>query len=131
MIDASGASRTVLFVDDEVSLVELANYVLGQAGWKLIPAYDGRKALAIFQRAHDDIDVVVLDLVIPGIPGPSVLEQMNRIDDTVPVIVATGMERDQVFKKLNGRTPHILTKPYNLSALSTSLENILVQSATM
>lgn len=130
MIDKAG--RTVLFVDDEVSLVELADYVLGQAGWKLIPAYNGLKALAIFKQAHQDIDVVVLDLTLPGIPGPSVLqEEMNRINDTVPVIVATGMEGDEVTRKVIERIPYILPKPYDFTSLASSLDEAIAQSAAM
>jgi len=119
----------VLFVDDEVSLVALARFALERAGWDLIPAHNGSEALEVFEAEHDTIDVVVLDLILPGISGDELLDRMAAIDDSVPVVIASGMEAHRIAEIIGQRALHFVHKPFSLMSLPASLNAALSRAA--
>ncbi len=119
----------VLFVDDEVSLVALARFALERAGWELIPAHNGAQALEIFEEQHDSLDVVVLDLILPGISGQELLDRMAAIDDSVPIVIASGMEAHRIAEIIGERTKHFVQKPFSLMSLPASLNAALSRAA--
>jgi two-component system, OmpR family, KDP operon response regulator KdpE len=85
------AAATVLVVDDEPAMVGALGALLGQAGYRIVAAYDGEQALRRF--AEDEVDVVLLDLAMPGIDGAEVCRRLRALSD-VPIIVVSG-ERDR------------------------------------
>lgn len=81
----------ILVVDDEPAMVGALGALLGQAGHRIIAAYDGEEAL---RRFHDDSpDLVLLDLSMPGMDGATVCRRIRDVADT-PIIVVSG-ERDR------------------------------------
>jgi DNA-binding response OmpR family regulator len=80
----------ILVVDDEPAMVGALGALLGQAGHRIIAAYDGEEALRRFR--DDDPDLVLLDLAMPGMDGATVCRRIRDVSDT-PVIVVSG-ERD-------------------------------------
>jgi DNA-binding response OmpR family regulator len=98
MTIASSAARSsdsaqplsILVVDDEPAMVGALGALLGQAGHRIIAAYDGEEALRRFQA--DAPDLVLLDLSMPGMDGATVCRRIREINDT-PLIVVSG-ERD-------------------------------------
>ena len=80
----------ILVVDDEPAMVGALGAVLGQAGHRIIAAYDGEEALRRFR--DDEPDLVLLDLAMPGMDGATVCRRIREVSDT-PVIVVSG-ERD-------------------------------------
>jgi len=94
--DEAGSSRTsdplkILVVDDEPAMVGALGALLGQAGHRIIAAYDGDEALRRFR--DDEPDLVLLDLAMPGLDGATVCKRIREVSDT-PIIVVSG-ERDQ------------------------------------
>ncbi len=126
-----GRRLRVLFVDDEASLVALARYTLERSGWDVVATHDGHEALAIFERDHNTIDVIVLDLILPDVSGDQLLDRMREIDDTVPVVVASGLAAERVADLLGRRIAHFVHKPYSLVALPYSLNEALHQAAAV
>ncbi len=90
MFDDRGG-LTILVVDDEPAMVGALGALLGQAGHRIIAAYDGDEALRRFRS--DPVDVVLLDLAMPGLDGADVCRQLRAHSDT-PIIVVSG-ERDR------------------------------------
>jgi two-component system KDP operon response regulator KdpE len=80
----------ILVVDDEPAMVGALGALLGQAGHRIIAAYDGEEALRRFR--DDEPDLVLLDLAMPGMDGATVCRRIRDLSDT-PVIVVSG-ERD-------------------------------------
>ena len=80
----------ILVVDDEPAMVGALGALLGQAGHRIIAAYDGDEALRRFR--DDEPDLVLLDLAMPGMDGATVCRRIRDSSDT-PVIVVSG-ERD-------------------------------------
>jgi two-component system response regulator RegX3 len=90
-MEQSVTGQTVLVVDDETAWVGALAAVLGQAGYRIVPAYDGPQALRRFQT--DAVDIVLLDLAMPGLDGAEVCRQIRAVSD-VPIIIVSG-ERDR------------------------------------
>ncbi|HEY7599984.1 MAG TPA: response regulator transcription factor [Candidatus Limnocylindrales bacterium] len=82
---------TILVVDDEPAMVGALGALLGQAGHRIVAAYDGEEALRRF--TEQQVDLVLLDLAMPGVDGAAVCRRMRAQADT-PIIVVSG-ERDQ------------------------------------
>ncbi|MDP8905863.1 MAG: response regulator transcription factor [Chloroflexota bacterium] len=82
---------TVLVVDDETAWVGALGAVLGKAGHRIVPAYDGAEALRRFRA--EAVDAVLLDLAMPGLDGAEVCRQL-RAHSNVPIIIVSG-ERDR------------------------------------
>jgi two-component system response regulator RegX3 len=91
MLPKATDTLTVLVVDDETAWVGALGAVLGQAGYRIVPAYDGPQALRRFQT--DAVDIVLLDLAMPGLDGAEVCRQIRAVSD-VPIIIVSG-ERDR------------------------------------
>ena len=78
----------VLVIDDEEKMCEFLKLVLSQDGYKVLAASNGEQALDIM-RSKEDLDVIVTDLMMPGISGMDVLEEAKRLLPDTPVIAIT------------------------------------------
>jgi DNA-binding response OmpR family regulator len=86
-----GGGGAILVVDDEPAMVGALGALLGQAGYRIVAAYDGEEALRHFTESP--IDLVLLDLAMPGVDGAEVCRRI-RAESDVPIIVVSG-ERDR------------------------------------
>ncbi len=77
----------ILVVDDEPAMVGALGAILGQAGHRIVPAYDGQEALRRFRTEQPDL--VLLDLAMPGLDGAAVCRQIREESET-PVVVVSG-----------------------------------------
>ena len=90
-------NELILVVDDEPKIVKLAQDYLEQSGFKVLPAYDGKSAIAMTRQERPDL--VVLDLNLPGMDGIDVCRVLRR-DSDVPIIMLTA--RDGEADRLHG-----------------------------
>jgi phosphate regulon transcriptional regulator PhoB len=120
------AQKKILVVDDEKDIVELISYNLEQEGFAVIKAYDGQMAWERVKTAK--LDLVVLDLMIPGIHGLEVCKLIRRdaATETLPIIMLTA-KSDQVDKILGlelGADDYV-TKPFNIRELIARIRAVL------
>jgi two-component system cell cycle sensor histidine kinase/response regulator CckA len=87
---AMGGGETILLVDDEKALCNLGKQILGTAGYLVIVAGSGEEALQLFGDLGRGIDLVVLDLNMPGMGGLLCLQEMRRRNPAAKVIIASG-----------------------------------------
>jgi two-component system, OmpR family, alkaline phosphatase synthesis response regulator PhoP len=116
-------SRTILVVDDEPRIVELARDYLEHAGFRVITASDGPTALDSARR--DRPDLVVLDLGLPGLDGLDVTRELRR-DGSMPIVMVTA--RDDEVDKLLGLelgADDYLTKPFSPRELVARIKAVL------
>ncbi|MBI5833281.1 MAG: response regulator [Armatimonadetes bacterium] len=85
-----GHGRTVLVVDDEHDVAQVAQAVLQQAGCEVVIAEDGVEALSQLRRREGEVDVVLLDLTMPGMSGAEVLAEVHRLWPSLPVVMSSG-----------------------------------------
>ncbi len=118
--------RTILFVDDEEVLRLVAAEFLEVLGYHVLLAEDGKQALtAVAERGHE-IDLVLLDLMMPEMGGDEVLRILKEDYPAISVIVASGYSRQALQKNMSKRDyDGFLEKPYVLSHLGEEIERVL------
>ena len=114
----------VLVVEDEPDLREGLQHNLELEGFAVATAADGKQGLALSQR--QEFDLILLDLMLPGMPGLDVLRQLRESGKHVPVIIisAKGMDRDKVAGLELGADDYV-TKPFGLAELSARIRAVL------
>jgi two-component system response regulator RegX3 len=120
-----GAAR-VLIVEDEPSLAESIRYSLGREGFAVQVAADGRRALELFRE--DPHDLVILDLMLPGVPGLDVC-RIIRQESTIPIVMVTAKdsEADKVTGLELGADDYV-TKPFSMRELVSRIRANLRRS---
>jgi CheY-like chemotaxis protein len=94
---AGTRKQNVLLVDDEPAMQELGRELLEDGGYDVTIAANGLEALEIYREQHDRIDLVVLDLVMPGMDGGQTYSEMKKIDKDLKAFFCSGYISDQVF----------------------------------
>ncbi len=121
-----GNGQTVLLVDDEVSIRELAEIILSSHGYKVLVAEDGPTALALFAQQIGAVDVVVTDLAMPGMDGLMLVRTLRRMEPRLKIIVSTGRAEDTNDGELTAlKVDGLLTKPYTNRNLLLKLNHVL------
>ena len=114
----SGATRTILVVDDEPQLLRLIVRVLERAGFTVIQAADGDSAIERLVEHDADLRLVVLDVIIPPAGGKVVLEEIAKRKPGLPVILVSGDQlRDEMQALMNRVDAMFLRKPFAPKAL--------------
>ncbi len=116
-------NETILVVDDEPKIVQLARDYLEKSGFKVLTSGDGQQALAMARRERPDL--IVLDLMLPGMDGLDVCRAIRRESD-VPIIMLTARaeETDQLIGLELGADDYI-TKPFSPRALVARVRALL------
>jgi PAS domain S-box-containing protein len=113
---AATLNRTILVVDDEEIIREITSEVLRQSGYRVLTAESGEQGLSIY-RDNDHVDLVLLDLGMPGIGGEQCLEELLRMDERARVIITSGYSRHKLGQPGLDRIAGFLTKPYEYKTL--------------
>ncbi len=121
-----GNGETILVVDDEPAILQLAKEVLERKGYHLILAHTGEEALEQYRRHQQGVDLVILDLSMPGMGGKRCLEDLLELDPAVRVIIASGYaEKSRARKLMNLGALGFLAKPYRLEELLLEVRRVL------
>ena len=115
---ADRSAKHVLVVDDEKHVREVAGHLLSAAGYEVSRAEDGMDALAILARDPTAVDLVLLDMTMPGLDGLEVLERIRRVRPDLPVLLSSGYSRDKVGDVLSTDLAcGFIQKPYRRGEL--------------
>ena len=118
--DLPGGTETILVIDDDPSIRSLVDQVLCKYGYHLLLAEDGPKGLEFFQQTQ--VDMVLLDLSMPGMQGNEVLAELKALSTQVKVILFTGFAEDE--DELSG-APVIINKPFPIDDLVLKVRQVL------
>ena len=118
--------ETILLVDDETYIIDVGEMMLKGLGYQIITASCGKAALDIFAEKKDQIDLVILDLVMPDLSGEAVFHKLREIKPAIKVLFASGHYMGEQTRALleNGGSD-FLQKPFNLRQLSTKIRLML------
>ncbi|MDH3802377.1 MAG: PAS domain S-box protein, partial [Deltaproteobacteria bacterium] len=123
---ATGGNETILLVDDEEFIRELGVDVLGRAGYTVLTANNGENALELYRQERARIDLVILDLIMPGMGGSKCLEELLTIDPHTRVLIASGYSPDGPTKgALDRGAKGFVSKPYDTNQLLQLIREIL------
>jgi two-component system cell cycle sensor histidine kinase/response regulator CckA len=126
---AVGGNETILLVDDEEFIRELGVDVLGQAGYKVLTASNGEQALEVYRKEQTHIDLIILDLIMPGTGGSKCLEELLKIGPQARVLIASGYSPDASTKgALEAGAAAFINKPYDNKQLLKLVRKILDNS---
>jgi CheY-like chemotaxis protein len=119
---------TVLVVDDEEGVREVAERMLHEIGFDTMSAIDGREALEVMQRVGDRVRAVLLDLSMPRMGGQETLRHLRARRPQLPIIMMSGYTEQAVAPQVNGSGPGItvfLQKPFLAEDLIAALRPIV------
>jgi PAS domain S-box-containing protein len=121
-----GGKETVLLVDDETAIRELGERTLLMSGYKVLKASDGESALEIYQEEHEKIDLVILDLIMPGMGGRKCLEKILEINPRAKVMIASGYAPDGTSDNpVEKGAKALVPKPFNINQLLQAIRKVL------
>ncbi len=119
--------ETVLVVDDDAAVRQLARNVLTRAGYQVLAAADGEKAVHVYRLLHHQIALVILDSVMPRLSGRDTLEALARINPQVRVLFSTGYSTEQQTVETFSQVAGYLPKPYRAEDLVQKVREVLDQ----
>ena len=117
-------SRKILVVDDEELVRQLAQAILEDQGYQVVLATNGLEAVEAFTKESETITAVLLDLSMPGLSGEEVLRQLQNLRPSVPVVLSSGYDQDDVVTSIGAHTA-FLRKPYSPADLIKSLDSVI------
>jgi len=121
-----GGSETILLVDDEEFIRDLAVRILTKAGYRVIPVSNGKEALEAYQKWGTDIALVVVDLIMPEMGGKHCLEGLLALNPAVKVVVASGFSADDPTKDaIAVGAKAFVNKPYKIRQVLEVVRNVL------
>jgi CheY-like chemotaxis protein len=119
-------SRTVLVVDDEPEVLELATEILRRVGYSVLEAADGAAALEVARRHEGRIHLLVTDMVMPGMSGRDLAERLRALRDALPVLYISGYVQDASARAaLASEHSAFVAKPFTPELLTDRVRELL------
>lgn len=119
-------TETILVVDDETVILDLAETILSRFGYKVIRAENGEQALTIVAEQSGQVDLVILDLNMPGMGGHSCLEALAARYPDLPILIASGYSPNgSVRETLAAGAAGFIGKPYQLKEMLKVVRDII------
>lgn len=121
-----GSGELILVVDDEEAVCRVTRRTLEAHGYRVLTAPDGADALGLYARACDEVAVVLTDLMMPVLDGPSTIRALKRMNPDVKVVAASGLSVDGVMARAAAAgVRHFLWKPYTAGRLLEVLDEVI------
>ena len=118
--------ESILFVDDEDRILYTGKEMFEALGYKVMVAGSGKQAIEIFKEKHGEIDIVILDMIMPGMGGGDVYDRIKVISPDVKVLLSSGYGiKGQAEKILKRGCNGFIQKPFNINELSKKIKEIL------
>jgi PAS domain S-box-containing protein len=121
-----GAGELILLVDDEAPVRDVARRVLERSGYKVLTAAEGAEAVELFVRHQSSIAVVVTDMMMPGMDGPSLVRVLRHIQPAARCVGISGIGDRATIKNLDALAlAAFLIKPFTSEKLVTTIHEVL------
>jgi len=122
--------ETVLLVDDEEMIIEVGEEILKALGYGVILAKSGEEAVDVYMETQKQIDIVVLDMIMPGMGGGETFDRLVEIDPEVKVLLSSGYSIDGLATDIMDRgCKQFIQKPFDIKELSLKLRAVLDQDS--
>ncbi|MBM3596177.1 MAG: response regulator, partial [Alphaproteobacteria bacterium] len=128
----AGGGR-ILLVEDEDSVRLVAARALSRQGYKVVTARDGEdglEALRAALEAGEKFDLVVSDVVVPGLDGPAMAREMRELVADLPVLFMSGYAESQLRKEIDITGMHFIAKPFSVAQISGKVDEVLRKTGT-
>ncbi len=126
LVQTQGGHESILLVDDEDSILEIGQNFLESFGYKVMTAASGEEALRLYQEDPAAVDLIILDLGMPGMGGKKCLAELLNIDPRARVIIASGYSaQGLVSETLEAGALEFISKPYRLAQMLDKIRIVL------
>ncbi|NMA46261.1 MAG: response regulator, partial [Lentisphaerae bacterium] len=129
-IASRGQGETILLVDDEEMIWDVISDMLSTLGYKVILAENGREAVEIYQNNPGEVDLILLDMIMPEMNAREAFFLLKKIDPEVKVLLSSGyVSEEDAQDVLNAGAQGFLRKPYRMADLAGKIRGILDETA--
>jgi signal transduction histidine kinase/ActR/RegA family two-component response regulator len=119
-------SETILLVDDEEMIIDVTQTILERLGYRVVVAREGQEAVKKIADIGKKIDLVILDMIMPGMDGGTTFDRIREIQPRIPVLLSSGYTADgQAHKIMSKGCNGFIQKPYDISELSNKIRYVL------
>ncbi len=119
-------SETLLLIDDEEMILAIGRELLETLGYSVFPAKSGQEGIDIYQKSKDQIDMVILDMIMPGMGGNETYDMLKEINPELKSLLCSGYSIDGFAKTILAKgCDGFIQKPFGLSDLSQKVREIL------
>ena len=126
MLNLARGTETILFVEDEQAMHSVAHFILQRAGYTILTAANGTLALDVAARHSGPIDLLVTNVVMPGMGGRQLAESLRQTRPNLRVLFVSGYTEDAAFRKgIADRKHAFLQKPYTFNVLTRKIREVL------
>ena len=126
LVELIKGEETILLVDDEEVVLNVNRMVLEKLGYKVLVARNGQEAIEIFRGRKDGIDLVILDMIMPGMDGGKAFDIFKGIQAEVKIILSSGYGiNDEVNRMMERGCKGFLQKPFDIGEFSRKIREVL------
>ncbi|MCX5816334.1 MAG: response regulator, partial [Proteobacteria bacterium] len=119
-------TETILLVDDEKMVLEVSKELLESMGYRVYTAGSGQEAVAVYMEKRNEIDLVILDMIIPGISGGETFDRLREINPDAKVLLSSGYSINGQAQEIMDRGCNgFIQKPFHLGKLSSKIREML------
>lgn len=120
-----GNNELILVVDDEVAICEIIKTTLETYNFRVITAKDGIEAIAVYVQQKKEINIVLIDMMMPSMDGATAIRTLQHINPQVKIIAMSGLVSNQALAQSSGAgIQGFLTKPFSADELLNTLEKV-------
>jgi len=119
-------TETILLVDDEKMILEVSKELLEFLGYRVYAAGSGQEAIAVYMEKQKEIDLVLLDMIMPGISGGETFDRLREIDPEILVLLFSGYSINGQAQEIMDRgCSGFIQKPFQIENLSQKVREML------
>ena len=119
-------SGTILLIDDEQMILDVGIELLDELGFTVISAMSGNEAIEAFQNGRDKIDLIIMDMIMPGMGGGETFDRLKKIDPDIKVLLSSGYSiNGQATEILRRGCDGFIQKPFNMNQLAEKVQQVM------
>ncbi|MFA7465648.1 MAG: response regulator, partial [Syntrophales bacterium] len=127
-LEMPGGNETILIVEDEANVRELASTILKRLGYKVFAASNGGEAFLLVEKQKDPIDLLMTDVVMPGMNGRELAERLIQIQPRMRVLFTSGYTENVIIHHgIVEENLAFISKPYTMQTLAHKIREVLNQ----
>ncbi len=120
-------SGTILLIDDEQMIIDVGIELLAELGYTAVSAMSGQEAIDIFEKDQDQIDLIIMDMIMPGMSGGETFDRLKAIDPDIKVLLSSGYSiNGQATDILRRGCEGFIQKPFNMNQLAETVQTSMV-----
>ena len=124
--DPCGGGETILVIDDEPMIRNMAWSILSDLGYTVLLAENGRRGIELYRENQQGIDLILLDMIMPVLGGRETFEELLEIDPDVRVVMSSGFANDdRITEMLSRGAKRFVRKPFRIGQLAYAIREVL------